>query len=304
MLAMTLVFAQIAGGAGGPPKECAALAVQGGSNVWEHVKSPNLGRYCDLLASATAKLGGPAHGVAEIIAIADEADRLVPGRPAAPILRGRALARLGQYSASVDALKEAKARDDLALNEPEALLVWARVQSFTGRSEEALDAYRALMPRASGLGLAERGVVYVGAGMLAMATGPKGIDEAVSILRRARKDSQDVAQRVAALALALALDRAGEKAEARLILKERPRDNAPALLAEPAAIESMGPEWDVEHLAMVAFALEAVDPLRAGQGWIAYLEGRGGHGAWADHARQHLASHLAEGHRAEGGRRR
>jgi tetratricopeptide (TPR) repeat protein len=298
MLAMILVLAQNAAGAGGPPKECAALALHGGANPWERAKAPDLERYCDLLASATAKLAGPAHVVTDVVAIADEADRIVPGHAAAPILRGRALARLGKYPESLEALQEAKTRDELALDEPEALLVWARVLSFTGRTDEALRAYRALMPRASALGLGKRGLVYVGAGMLAMSLGPKGIDESVSILRQARKDSQDVAQRVAALALALALDRSGEKAEARLILGDRARDDAPALLAEPAAMEAMGPQWDVEHDALVAFALEGVDGIRARRGWTIYLEGRGGQGPWADHARVHAAARYPDGGRA------
>jgi tetratricopeptide (TPR) repeat protein len=296
MLAMILLLSQITAGAAGPPKECAALSAHGGSNLWERAKAPNRARYCDLLASATAKLAGPAYVVRDILAITDEADLIVPGQPAAPILRGRALAHLGKYSASLEALKEAKARDDLALDEPEALLVWARMQSFTGHAEEALAAYRALMPRASALDPGERGIVYVGAGMLAMSLGPKDLDESISILRQARKDSQDVAQRVAAFALALALDRAGENAEARLILSDRPRDNVVALLAEPAAIEAMGPQWDVERDAMIALALEGVDSTRARRGWTIYLEGAGGKGPWADHAREHV------GRRARAGR--
>jgi hypothetical protein len=291
MLAMILLLAQTAGG---PPKECAALAMGGGSNLWERAKAPDLVRYCDLLASATAKLAGPAHVVTDVLAIADEADRMEPGRAAAPVLRGRALARLGKYPASLEALREARTRDELALDDPEALLVWARVLSFTGHTGEALAGYRALMPRATALSLAERGLVYVGAGMLAMSLGPKGIDESVAILRQARKDSQDVAQRVAALALALALDRSGEKAEARLILADRPRDDAPALLAEPAAMEAMGAQWDVEREAIVALALEGVDAVRARRAWTLYLDGPGGTGPWADHARAHATARYAK----------
>jgi hypothetical protein len=218
----------------------------------------------------------------------------LPGRAAAPVLRGRALARLGKYPASLEALREARTRDELALDDPEALLVWARVLSFTGHTGEALAGYRALMPRATALSLAERGLVYVGAGMLAMSLGPKGIDESVAILRQARKDSQDVAQRVAALALALALDRSGEKAEARLILADRPRDDAPALLAEPAAMEAMGAQWDVEREAIVALALEGVDAVRARRAWTLYLDGPGGKGPWADHARAHATARYAK----------
>jgi tetratricopeptide (TPR) repeat protein len=288
MLAMVLVLAQIAATtAGGPPKECAALSAHGGSNLWERAKAPVLGRYCDLLASAAAKLAGPAHVMTDVVGIAEEADRIMPGRSAALILRGRALARLGKYSEALEVLQEAKARDDLALDEPQALLVWARVLSFTWHTEEALAAYRELMPRASTLAIGERGLVYVGAGMLAMSLGPKGIDESIAILRQARKDSQDIAQRVAALALALALDRAGQTAEARFVLSDRSRDGVPALLADPLAIEAMGPQWDAEHDAIVALAMEPVDGARARRGWTSYLEGSGGRGPWADHARVH-----------------
>ncbi len=129
--------------------------------------------------------------------------------------------------------------------------------------------------------------MYVAAGMLAMSLGPQGVDESVSILRQARKDSRDVVSHVAALALALALDRAGQKAEATLVLSEVSHDNPPALLADPSAIESMGSTWDVEHAAMVALALDSVDPARAHREWTTYLEGPGGRGPWADHARQH-----------------
>jgi tetratricopeptide (TPR) repeat protein len=288
MLAMVLVLAQIAATtAGGPPRECAALSAHEGSNPWERAKAPDLGRYCDLLASAAAKLSGPPHVMTDVIGIAEEADRIMPGRSAAQILRGRALARLGKYPAAFEALKEAKTRDDHALSEPMALLIWARVLSFTGHTEEALAAYRELMPRASTLAIGERGLVYVGAGMLAMSLGPKGIDESIAILRQAGKDSQDVAQRVAWLALALALDRAGQKAEAQFVLSDRPRDSVPALLVDPAAIEAMGSQWDVEHDAIFALAMEPLDAARARRGWTSYLEGSGGRGPWADHARVH-----------------
>lgn len=295
MLAMVLVLAQIAAmTAGGPPRECAALSTHGGSNLWERAKAPDLGHYCDLLASAAAKLAGPAHVMTDVVGIAEEADRIMPGRSAALILRGRALARLGKYPAALEALKEAKARDDLGLSEPEALLIWARVLSFTGHTDEALAAYRELMPRASTLAIGERGLVYVGAGMLAMSVGPQGIDESIAILRQARKDSQDVAQRVAALALALALDRGGQPTEAQFVLSDHPRDSVPALLVDPLAIEAMGSQWDVEHEAIVAFAMEPVDGARARRGWTSYLEGSGGGGPWADHARAH-ARHTDRG---------
>jgi tetratricopeptide (TPR) repeat protein len=287
MLATILLFGSAIGG-GVPPAECAALSGRAGSNVWERAKAPELGHYCDLLASGSAKLANPAHIAADVVEIAEEAEAAVPGRAAPLVLLGRALARLGKYPEAVRAFTEAKARDGSALEDPAALLAWARVLAYTGRAAEARTLYRALLPRAVSLTLPERGVAYVGAGMLAMGAGPSGVEEAVSILREARKNSQDVVQRVASLALALALDRSGERAEARMILGERPHENASALVVEPAAIEAMGSLAATERSALVALALEGTDSAGARSSWSTYLEGPGGEGPWAEHARQHL----------------
>jgi hypothetical protein len=146
------------------------------------------------------------------------------------------------------------------------------------------------LPRASSLAIADRGMAYVGAGMLAMSVGPNGIEEAVAILREARKNSQDVVQRVASLALALALDRSGERVQAGLILGERPHEDAAPLLVEPAALEAMGPLDAAEREAMVALSLEVTDPKNARPAWVSYLEGPGAKGPWAEHARQHAAA--------------
>jgi tetratricopeptide (TPR) repeat protein len=292
MLAMLLLFGS-AGALGAPP-ECTALSGRSGSNVWERAKAPELRRYCDLLASATSKLANPAHIATDVVEIAEEAEALVPGRATPRVLLGRALARLGKYPEAEQALAEAKARDAVALEDPVALLCWARVLAYTGHSNEARDAYRALLPRASSLAIADRGIAYVGAGMLAMSVGPAGIEEAVAILREARKNAQDVVLRVASLALALALDRSGERAQAILTLAERPHENAAALLIDPAAIEAMGPEASVERPAMVALALEATDPRGARSSWGTYLEGPGGSGPWAEHARHRAGARRSD----------
>jgi tetratricopeptide (TPR) repeat protein len=284
---MWVLLGSVGAGGGTPPPECAALAGRAASNVWERAKAPELAEYCDLLASAAAKLATPGHIPTDVVDLAEEADRTLPGHAAAPVLLGRALARLGKYDAASEAFGQAKTRDASALEDPVTLLVWARILAYTGHPAEALAAYRVLMPRASSLTLADRGVAYVGAGMIAMSVGPSGIEEATAILREAKKSSQDIVQRVAALALALALDRGGQHAEARIILSERAHENAPALLAEPAAIEALGPAADVERTAMMALAEEEVDPVSAKSAWGAYLEGPGGAGPWAEHAKKH-----------------
>ena len=287
MLAAAYLLFAVGTGGSSPPRECAPLLARSSANVWERAKVPALARYCELVASAAAKLANPAHIPVDVVAIATEADATLPGQAGAQVLLGRAQARLGQYVPARDAFEAAKERDPEALQDPVAQLVYARVLSYTGRTDDALAVYRALMPRAASLTPADRGVAYVGAGMLAMALGPKGIEEATAIFRQARKSSQDAVQRVAALALALALDRWGERGEARVLLAERAHENAAALLAEPAAIEALGPAADVERTALMALALEEVDPVSARSAWGAYLEGPGGNGPWADHARKH-----------------
>jgi tetratricopeptide (TPR) repeat protein len=297
MLTMLWVLGSV-GAFGAPPSECLALSARAGSNLWERAKAPELGRYCELLASGTAKLANPGHIATDVVEIAEEADALVPGRARPLVLLGRALARLGRYREAAEALAGAKQRDSLALEDAPTLLCWARVLAYTRRVNEALEAYRTLLPRASTLSIADRGVAYVGAGVLVMSVGPPGIEEAVAILREARKNSQDAVLRVAGLALALALDRAGERSQASFLLAERPFENAAAFLGDPAAIESLGPQGLVERPAMIALALERVDPKTAHAAWASYLDGPGGAGAWAGHARLHATTRYSRPERS------
>jgi len=288
LAAATLVLAQVTSGPapGGRPAECAPLAATTASNAWERTKYPALRHYCDLLASGAAKLSAsPSPEEArEAIANAAEAARLSPARAAPAILRGRALVALGQFREAVETIEAASARDPHALEDPAALFAWGRALGRVGRGADAEDAFRALLPRAAGLAPAERGKAEIEAGFLAQARGGAGVDQAIALFRQARRDGQDALQVVAALALALALDRAGERDEARVQdgTRQDPRD----ILKDAAAHETLAdvaalPEAD----ALVAFALRDRDPSAAREAWVRYLAGTGGKGAWAEHAR-------------------
>src|SRR6187455_3218244 len=80
------------------PTECGVSEGYRAANAWERAKEPNLRRYCDLLASGTAKLVGPGSSILmkEVPQIADEADKLLPNRAAPSVLKGRAYLRLGR----------------------------------------------------------------------------------------------------------------------------------------------------------------------------------------------------------------
>lgn len=262
------------------------------SNAWERAKEPNLRRYCDLLASGTAKLVGSGSTilVKEVPQIADEADKLLPGRASPSILKGRAFLRLGRSEEALGALQEAKRRDDRALDDPVALLAWARANARTGRLVEAAQAYRAALPRTSALTAQERSAASFEAGMTVMAQGPSGIDDAVAMFRQARRDAQDALQVASVTALALALDRAGQRNEAKAILAERVRSDVRALLSDPRVADALA-DAGARHEgdALAAIALEA-EGGAAKESWRAYLDGAGGKGPWAAHAREHASA--------------
>ncbi len=273
----------------GQPPECSTIDGGRARNVWERAKAPELRRYCDLLASGASKLAGAAAMAKDVLLIADEADKALPGHAAPVALRGRALERLSRYPEALAELRKAHAIDERAFDDPLVLCAWARVLARTGHARDALAAYRSLLPRASALGVADRGPAYVEAGMLAMATGAAGLDEAVSILRQARRESQDVGQTLAVAALALALDREGQRAESRAELGDRPPTEVRAAVSDPRAAELVGPSGATELEPMLALALEPSDPRKAREMWQKYLQGAGSKGPWVEHARTHVA---------------
>jgi tetratricopeptide (TPR) repeat protein len=295
LLITTVVLAQASGGGSNQgafgaarPAECGVQEGFRAANKWERAKEPNLQTYCTLLASGTAKLVNGGALAKDVPAIADEADKLLPGRAAPSVLKGRALLKLGKATDALAALKEARTRDDRALDDPVALLAWARANARTGHFEEAAQAYRAALPRTSALSTPERSAASFEAGMIVMAQGPKAIDDAVAMLRQARREAQDSMQVASVVGLALALDRSGQKEEARAVLAERVRSDAKAILSDPRIAEALADAGVAnEGDALVATALEVTDAAAARDTWRRYVDGPGGKGPWADHARAH-----------------
>jgi tetratricopeptide (TPR) repeat protein len=290
VLAAALALAQVAPSAwsSARPPECGADAERA-ANVWERAKSPDLRRYCDLLASGASKLAsGSATSARDVIAIAAEADKLVTGKAAPRVLEGRALAAMGRDADALGALRDAKSRDDRALDDPPALLAWARVLARTGSVDDARAAYGELLPRAASLPVAERVSAAIESGLLSLARSREGAREAVAALREAVREAQDAAQPLAALALALALSRDGEEEEARALLQERIHGDPRNALESVRAKTVLARTASTEAQAMAAFALEASDPAGAHDAWQAYLEASP-QGPWAADARARLA---------------
>jgi tetratricopeptide (TPR) repeat protein len=285
--AVVLVLAQLAGAwSSGRPPECGDPGGHA-ANVWERAKSPELRRYCDLIASASSKLAGPATMAQGARDAAREAERVLPGHAAARVLEGRALAVLGKVDEALAALEDGRSRDPRALDDPLALLAWARTLARTGRREAAAEAYRALLPRSTALSTGDRVSAEIEAGLVAMARGPAGLDEAVAALREAVRESQYEAHAVALLALALALDRRGEGDEARALLRERTQGDSRDAIASSRAKELLAVVPGEAH-ALAALALEPTDKAGARDEWQQTMVAAPT-GAWAAHARAHLA---------------
>jgi tetratricopeptide (TPR) repeat protein len=289
MPVLSLVLAQAVGGvtSSGRPLECRDPAGRG-ANVWERAKSPELRKYCDLVASASSKLAGTAAMAQAALESARGADAVMPGHAAPLVLEGRALLALGRLEDGLRALERAKQREPAALDDPLALLAYGRALARTGHAPEAAEAYRSLLPRASPLSAAERTSAQVEAGLVAMSRGSAGLDEAVASLREAVRDAQDETQTVAVLGLAVALDRRGDLDEAHALLSERLHGDPRTSLASTRGREVLGVAPS-ESDALTALALEGTDPVGARDAWQAYLDG-GQKGPWVAHARAHVVA--------------
>jgi tetratricopeptide (TPR) repeat protein len=286
-LVLLVVLAQAGAFTTGRPPECGDPGGRG-ANVWERAKSPELRRYCDLVASASSKLAGTTAMAEAALASAREADQVLPGHAAPRVLEGRALAALGKLDEALAALKDARTRDAAAFDDPLALLAWARVLARTGHTAEAAEAYRALLPRASAISATERASASVEAGLVAMVHGAAGLDEAAAALREGLREAQDETQAVAVFALALALDRRGDTDESRALLLERVHGDPRTALASGRAKELLAVA-PAEADALAALALEASDPGGARDAWARYLAASP-NGPWAAQARAHAAA--------------
>jgi hypothetical protein len=298
VVAIALLAGLVAAGHGAPahPVECNVLAGERGANVWERAKIPQLRRYCALVASASAKLTPGSRMVGDVVRLADEAEALVPGRAAPMVLKGRALCQLARHAEAKVSLRLARERDAHALDDPATLFAWARVLASTGDAAGARDAYRDLLPRSDALPLADRGVAYVGSGVLALQAGPAAIGNAVAILRQARHDSQDVLRSAATFLLALALDRSGDTGEAATVIAEEGANEAVEVMTDPRVLDAMGKGGEAEARAAVALAREVEgDRAAALTAWQAYVASGACGGVWEAHARSHLAARARTG---------
>ncbi|WP_437655741.1 hypothetical protein [Sorangium sp. So ce1182] len=352
-----------AAAAAGRPPECSTRsrrAIARGPSVWERARAPELPRYCDLLARGQAQLGDNPEAARESARVADQ---ILPGHAAPQVLLARAALALGSAEDAARAFDRARRIDPRSVEDPHTLHDLARSLARTGKRDEAIAMYRALVPRIDLLGTADhRALVLLEAAHLSMAaagapaaaagapaaaagapaaaagaptaaagapTAAAGapaagaradLDEAIAYLREARQRTQTQLARDVTLSLALALDRAGDKAQADAALEgeaagaapEAARTRAEAAAARARAADqhagAAAREHAADHLASAAARLRTVDYLAVPEDrlalealalerttaaaaiarWEAYLAGAGGQGPWAAPARARL----------------
>jgi tetratricopeptide (TPR) repeat protein len=305
-----------AASASGRPPECSSgskRALAKGPSVWELARVPTLQHYCDLMARAHAELPTMPESARKA---AEEADQALPGHAAPAVVLARAALALGHVDDAARAFERARAVDARSVEEPATMHDLARVLLKTGKRDEALGVYRALVPRVDLLGTTDRRVSVLleaahasmaaeGAGgapptlsELARAPAPPAgtaatptgsaplrprLDEAIAYLREARQRPPTQLAGDVLLSLALALDRAGSREEANATLTEAERAGARLRSGQLAYLATAE-----DRAALDALAVESSDRVAAQKGWEAYLAGPGGKGPWAPAARARL----------------
>jgi tetratricopeptide (TPR) repeat protein len=265
---------------------------------------PTLQRYCDLMARAHAELSTMPDAARKA---AQEADQALPGRAAPQVVLARAALAAGSVDDAARAFDKARALDPRSVEDPSTMHDLARVLVRTGKRDEALGVYRALVPRVDLLGTTDHRVAVLleaahvsmaaeGAGGAAPTLGDLSkpaktdalhphphLDEAIAYLREARQRPATQLAGDVLLSLALALDRAGAHDEADATLVEAERTGA---RLRGGTIDYLAAPED--RAALDAFAAEGVDRAAAQKSWEAYLAGPGGKSAWAPAARARL----------------
>lgn len=296
-----------AAAASGRPPECmsgARRALARGPSVWEAARQPSLARYCDLMARAQTELSSQPEAAK---AAALEAEQALPGHAAPQIVLARAELALGSLPAASQAFDKARGIAPRSVEDPGTMHDLARVLARTGKRDEALAVYRALVPRVDLLGTPDRRVsVLIEAAHVSMAAEAAGtatspadvgkksavgrLDEAASYLREARSRPATALAGDVLLSLALVLDRAGDREQADAALVEAQRSGFTERF-RIGAERSSAPDYRAapeDALALAALAAENRDRLEAQKAWEAFLAGPGGKGAWAGAARARL----------------
>jgi tetratricopeptide (TPR) repeat protein len=283
-----------AAAASGRPRECASSVrrtLSRGPTIWELARSPNLQRYCDLVARAKAQLASDPTAAKASAALAD---KTLPGHAAPKVVMARAALALGKLDDAAREFEGARAIDPRIVEDPPTMHDLALVLRRTGKLEDALGVYRALVPRIDLLGTADRRVAVlleaahvsmaVEAARVGAATADKDkrprLDEAAAYLREARQRPPTALAGDVLLSLVLVLDRNGDRVQADAALADA---LGAGVRLRAGALDYLAASED--KLCLEALATEGPGATKL---WEGYLSGQGGKGPWASAARARL----------------
>lgn len=272
------------------PRECGPDRGPGAKTEWDRARRPKEQAFCDTLARGYSELN-LAPGRA--IVAARKAAALRPTSAAPLVLEARALVSDGRAKEAWPVFRRARSIDKRSVEEPSALHDLALSARASGEHDEAVAAYRALVPRAGMLSEPRRRQrVYLEAAMTVMRADARGIDEALGYLGEARRlrGMPGLADIVVG-ATALALDRQGRSDEARGVAAEaRGPEGVLRLAALPSRNEVVSLE-EGELAAVAAILAERSQPELAKKNWRAFLDSPAGRApAWQAHAKHKLES--------------
>lgn len=257
--------------------------------IWQLARTPELGKYCDLVARAKSQLATDPKAAA---ASAKAADTALPGRAAPRVLLARAAFAQGNVTDAAKEFEAARGIDARSVEDPQTMHDLAEVLRKTGKLDEALAVYRALVPRIDLLAPSDRRVlVLLEAAHVSMAVAAKtppaspgsrpSLDEAIAYLREARQRPPTALTNDVLVSLALALDRSGDRVQADAILADAHAPASDTRATTPDYLVAAEDKYCLD-------ALQAASPADAAKLWESYLTTPGGKGPWATAARARL----------------
>lgn len=248
----------------------------GASEFWDQVRTPGLRVY-----RATVRQGEQALDAGDTTAALEAASQAIGRlgqRPEGHRLRGLALTALGEHAQAASAYRAGLALDPTSLDAVEVGGLAAGSAARAGDFSLAATILARVLAHMDGG--PERSRLYALRGDVLQALGPEQLHEAILCYRRAiNSDGRGISQR-AVLGLALAMDRSGDRGEAKRLAGSlgTGRPAAHGLARLPMTVS--------ERAARRAIALSIVGKMAgASRAWgvVASMEG-----PWRSHARAAL----------------
>lgn len=266
--------------------ECSPSRLATGRDHWERARNPSLVRYCDQLARAEALVESNPQ---KAIDAAAQAEELLPGRAAPLVVKGRALAQLGQFPLAAETLTKARSVDPLALSYAPALYALALSLRESQNRTGAVVVYRELLSRVAALSDVQRDRVWVETVSQVMAQGgADALDESITLARTGVQTITSAYGSILQGLLALALDRKGLKLEAAGVASEAVRAGALSELQSATGLSVVLRGVPDEQAALIARLREVQDSAGAAAAWDTFASSHAS-SPWVSHARAKAA---------------